>query len=85
MMLNDPCDDCSSFDFSCTGRCNRSFGVKLKVKAIKVPAYYSVGNGSIVLRKALDSSHPEHPYNWIKTHIGVDPEEFGVFKSCLSG
>lgn len=59
----------------------KSFGVRLRVKTINVPTWYTHG-GIMVNRDALSPDHPEHTYNWIvRTFEGmVDPEDFGVKK-----
>jgi len=55
----------------------KSFGVRLRVKKIKISSYVKLGP-MLVLREALEPNHPELPYNWIKNNIGVDPEDFGI-------
>jgi hypothetical protein len=59
----------------------KTFGVKLRVKFIKMSTYVKDGS-MLVLRTALDRDHPEYPYNWIMRTFGgaVRPEEFGFFK-----
>jgi hypothetical protein len=55
----------------------KAFGVKLRVKNIKITTYVLRGN-MFVLRASLDIDDPDHPYNWIRDKIGVDPEDFGI-------
>jgi hypothetical protein len=55
----------------------KSFGVRLKVKEIRVPVWYCNG-GLMIARDSLENNHPESTYNWIVRNIGVDPEDFGV-------
>jgi hypothetical protein len=32
----------------------------------------------MVRRSALDGDDPDHPYNYIQSKYGVDPEDFGI-------
>lgn len=55
----------------------QTFGVRLRVTAIKAPVWYS--NGFLmVFRKALDPDHPESIHNWIRKNLGIEPEPWMV-------
>jgi hypothetical protein len=43
---------------------------------IKISKYWNAGNGHIILREALEITHPEHPYNLVIA-MGLIPEEYG--------
>lgn len=56
-----------------------SFGVRLRVVAIKLPVWVKRGS-MLVRREALDPNDPDHPYNYAERVIGVKPEDFGIWK-----
>lgn len=56
----------------------KTFGIRVRVKEIKLPTWVQLAGGRMCLRWALSPWDPEYPYNWIKREIGVDPEDFGV-------
>lgn len=60
------------------------FGVRLRVKEINVPVWYSNGH-MMVRRDSLEIDHPENQYNWImRTFEGlVRPEDFGVYRPSI--
>lgn len=50
---------------------------------IEVPVWYS--NGSMMIKRdALDPSHPESTYNYIRNVLGKTPEDYGYYSSELT-
>lgn len=47
-------------------------------ESIEVPEWWSPGNGVSYRRSGLSWNHPEHPYNYIKLQLGLEPEAFGI-------
>ena len=58
-----------------------SFGVRLRVKSIKMPTWYHDG-AKYIRRSAIEPNHPESQQNWIRKNLGIEPEPW-MIKSDL--
>lgn len=50
-----------------------------KPETIEVPVWWRPGNGHMIRRDALPSSHPGSTYQYIKNELKLNPEEYGIY------
>jgi hypothetical protein len=48
-------------------------------ETINIPVWWSKGGGMMVRRDCLPFDHPEHPYNYIRDQLNLNPEDYGIF------
>lgn len=47
-------------------------------KTLELPVWWNTGGGMMIRRECLAADHPEHPYNYLKSH-GFTPEDWGIY------
>jgi hypothetical protein len=52
--------------------------IKTRPEFVEYPVWWKAGNGMMYNRNALDPSHPESPYHYIKRTYRVCPEDYGI-------
>jgi len=49
-----------------------------KQETLEIPKYWKCGS-MLYNRDCLSPNHPEQTYNYVKTHLGIIPEDYGIY------
>lgn len=47
-------------------------------QSVDVPVWFKTPNGGLLRRGALEPSHPESTYRYVRDQLGLEPGDFGI-------